>query len=138
MRGFNRVIIAGNVARDPEVRYTESRQAVAKFPVAVNRKWKGKDGEVREETDFVPISAWGGTAEICERYVKKGGGVLVEGRLRISSYEKDGQKRTFTEVVAASVVLLGGGKSAETRGEPSAQPLPEGFEESVEEVDLPF
>ena len=98
-RGFNLAVIVGNVARDPEVRYTASKQAVAKFAVAVNRKWKGQNGEIHEEVDFIPVSAWGAQAENCEKYLRKGSAVLVEGRIRVSSYEKDGQKRTFTEIV---------------------------------------
>lgn len=106
-RGFNLAVIVGNVARDPEVRYTASKQPVAKFAVAVNRKWKGQNGEIHEEVDFIPVSAWGAQAENCEKYLRKGSAVLVEGRIRVSSYEKDGQKRTFTEVVARNVQFLG-------------------------------
>ncbi len=125
MRGFNQAIIMGNVARDPEIRYTASKQPVAKFAVAVNRKWKGQNGEIHEEVDFIPVSAWGPQAESCEKYVRKGSPVLVEGRIRISNYEKDGQKRTFTEIVARTVQFLGGGKSqdGEAFQPPKSEPV---------------
>ena len=100
MRGFNKAILMGNLARDPEVRYTATKQAVAKFSVAVNRRWKGTNGEVQEQVDFIPVVVWGSQAELCEKYLTKGAGVLVEGRISVRSYEKDGQKRYVTEVVA--------------------------------------
>ena len=79
MRGFNKAIIMGNVTRDPEIRYTASQKAVASFSVAVNRSWKDANGALREEVAFIPVVVWGKPAETCERYMKKGAGVLVEG-----------------------------------------------------------
>ncbi|HOU32378.1 MAG TPA: single-stranded DNA-binding protein [Synergistaceae bacterium] len=122
MRGFNKAIIMGNLARDPEVRYTASKQAVARITVAVNRRWKGSNGEVQEQVDFIPVSVWGIQAEHCEQYLSKGSGVLVEGRISVRSYEKDGQKRFATEVVAQSIQFIGGrrdeGGAAPSRGGP--------------------
>jgi len=107
-RGFNKVILMGNLARDPEVRYTTSNQAVAKLSVAVNRVSRGKDGEVLEQVDFIPVVVFGSQAENCERYLRKGRPVLVEGRLQVRSYETgSGERRWVTEVVAQSVTFLG-------------------------------
>jgi len=98
----------GNLARDPEVRYTTSNQAVAKLSVAVNRTSRGKDGEVLEQVDFIPVVVFGNQAENCERYLRKGRPVLVEGRLQVRSYETgSGERRWVTEVVAQSVTFLG-------------------------------
>lgn len=122
-RGFNKVILLGNLAKDPQIRYTASKQAVASFSVAVNRSWKGKNGELQEAVDFIPIVVWGPMAENCERYLSKGRPVLVEGRIQVRSYDdKSGQKRWVTEVVAADVTFLpsSGGKKDDrpsSRGE---------------------
>ena len=108
MRGFNRAIIMGNVARDPEIRYTATQKAVASFSVAVNRSWKDANGELREEVAFIPVVVWGKPAETCERYMKKGAGVLVEGRINTRSYEsKTGEKRYVTEIVADNFQFVG-------------------------------
>jgi len=80
MRGFNKAIIVGNLAKDPEVRYTTTKQAVAKLTVAVNRSWKDRDGAVKEACDFIPVVVWGPTAENAERYLKKGKPVRPGGR----------------------------------------------------------
>lgn len=108
-KGFNKVMLMGNLARDPEVRYTAGKQAVANFAIAVNRAWKDKNGELQESVDFIPIVVWGSTAENCERYLKKGSPAFVEGRIQVRSYEaKDGSgKRYTTEVVASEVIFLG-------------------------------
>lgn len=109
MRGYNKAIIMGNLARDPEIRYTVSQRAVASFAVAVNRSWKDQNGELREEVTFIPVVVWGKTAEFCERYLKKGSGVLVEGRINVRSYEaKTGEKRYVTEIVADNIQFAGG------------------------------
>lgn len=113
-RGFNKVILMGNLAKDPQIRYTASKQAVASFSVAVNRNWKGKNGELQESVDFIPVVVWGPLAENCERYLSKGRPVLVEGRIQVRSYDdKTGQKRWVTEVVAGDITFLpssGGGR----------------------------
>lgn len=109
MRGFNKAIIVGNVTRDPEVRYTANQHAVASFTVACNRSWRDQNGEFREETAFIPVVVWGKMAENCERYLKKGAPVLVEGRINTRSYEtKTGEKRNVTEIVAETCQFLGG------------------------------
>ena len=111
MRGFNRVIIAGNLSRDPDLRYTVNKNAYARFSVAINSQRKDSNGNVQENVEYVNILVWGTTAENCGKYLKKGSGVLIEGRLQTSSYEaKDGSgKRYSTEVVAENIQFLGSG-----------------------------
>lgn len=109
MRGFNRAIVMGNLTRDPEIRYTASQQAVANFSVAVNRTWKDRNGELREDVDFIPVVVWGKQAETCERFLRKGSGILVEGRISVRSYEtKTGERRYATEIVADNFTFVGG------------------------------
>ncbi len=99
---FNRVILVGNLVRDPEIRYVGSGAAVTKFTLAVNRRSKQQ-----EETDFIDIVAWEKLAETCNTYLKKGMSCLVEGRLSIRSYEdKEGQKRKSTEIVINTMQML--------------------------------
>lgn len=113
-RGFNKAIIVGNLARDPQLRYTASKSAVASFSVAVNRSWKGKNGEIQEAVDFIPIVVWGPQAENCERYLRKGSAVLVEGRIQVRSYDdKTGNKRYVTEIVSENIQFLSGGRRDE-------------------------
>ncbi len=124
-RGFNKAIIIGNLARDPEIKYTNSGTAVAKMAVAVNRTWM-RDGQKQEEVDFIPVVVWDKMAENCEKYLTKGSAVLVEGRISVRSYEKDGQKRYATEIVAQTVQFLGSGQKSE-------KSLPEGYEKGYAE-----
>jgi single-strand DNA-binding protein len=108
----------GNLARDPDVRYTASKQKVARMTVACGRQWKDKNGELQSHTDFVAVTVWGNLADICERYLRKGRPVLVEGRISVRDYDdpKSGQKRWITEVVADNLVLLGGRRDEEGGG----------------------
>ena len=114
MRGYNRVIIAGNLTRDPDVRYTVNKNAYARFTVAINRTWKNQNGEMQDATEYINVLAWSNNAENCGKYLKKGSAVLVEGRLQTSSYEaKDGSgKRYSTDVVAEIVHFLGSGQQS--------------------------
>ena len=122
MRGFNRAIIAGNLTRDPEVRYTVNKKAYARFGVAVNSTWKNANGELQENTEYMNIVVWGPMAENCGKYLKKGRPVLVEGSLRTTSYDaKDGSgKRYSTEINASNVVFLSSGQgSSDSAGQSS-------------------
>ncbi len=113
MANLNKVLLAGNLTRDPEVRYTPSRMPVAEFGLAINRRYKSASGELKEETVFVSITAWSKQAELCEQYLKKGASVLVEGRLKFDEWEKDGKKFTKLSVVAERIQFLdkkGGGR----------------------------
>jgi len=126
---YNKIILVGNLTRDPEIRYVGSGAAVTKFTLAVNRRSKQA-----EETDYVDIVAWDKLAETCNTYLKKGMSCLVEGRLSIRSFEdKDGNKRKATEVVCNVMQMLdragGGGGGPRTSGEEggsyeSARPVP--------------
>ncbi len=112
-RGFNRVILMGNLARDPDVRFTPSKQKVARITVAVGRQWKNKmTGELQSQTDFIPVVAWGFSADLCERYLRKGRPVLVEGRMQVRDFDdpKTGTHRWVTEVVAENITLVSGGR----------------------------
>ena len=107
-RSFNQVILMGNLTRDPELRQTPNGQNVCSFSLALNRSFKGGDGEWKEATDYVDIVAWGPLGERVAQYLTKGRPCLVNGRLQSSSWEKDGQKRSKVEVVAQDVTFLGG------------------------------
>ena len=108
-RGFSKAIITGNVTRDPELRAVSSGTQVCSFSVAVNRSFKGADGEDKESVSFINCTAWGKAAEIIAKYGKKGTGILVSGRLEQRSYEaKDGSKRSTTEIVVEDFNFLGG------------------------------
>jgi single-strand DNA-binding protein len=107
---LNRVILLGNLASDPEMRYTGSGKAQTRFRLAVGHRFKDTTGQIQEDTTFVTITVWGPQAESCAQYLSKGRSALVEGRLRISSYSDDESKETrwFTEVVASNVQFVGG------------------------------
>lgn len=113
MASYNKVILIGNLTRDPELRYTPSGAAVCEFTLALNRAWTSKQGEKKEEVCFVDITTWARTAEICAEYLKKGRQAFVEGRLTLDRWEqKDGQKRSRMRVTAERVQFLGGGRPA--------------------------
>lgn len=138
MANFNKVLLLGNLTRDPELRFTAGGAAVASFGLAVNHKYKQGD-EWKDEVCFVDITVWGKMAENCTEYLSKGRSVFIEGRLKYSSWEsKDGQKRNKLDVVANMVQFLsrpgGGGEgsdysSSDTQG--GEGPPPEGD-------DIPF
>ena len=107
-RSFNQVILMGNLTRDPELRQTPNGQNVCSFGLALNRSYKGADGNWQEATDFVDIVAWGPLGERVAQYLNKGSQCLVNGRLQYRSWEQDGQKRSKLEVVALDVTFIGG------------------------------
>ncbi|MBI3624163.1 single-stranded DNA-binding protein [Candidatus Saccharibacteria bacterium] len=107
-RSFNQVILMGNLTRDPELRQTPNGQSVCSFSLALNRRYKGSDGDWKEATDYVDIVAWGPLGERVAQYLTKGRPALVNGRLQSRSWEQDGQKRSKVEVVAQDVTFLGG------------------------------
>jgi single-strand DNA-binding protein len=106
MASFNRVILVGNLTRDPELRYISSGTAVSEIGLAVNDRVKRGDQWV-DETTFVDITMWGRTAEVANEYLSKGAPVLIEGRLKLDSWEKDGQKRSKLRVVCEKMQMLG-------------------------------
>ncbi|MGE5209409.1 MAG: single-stranded DNA-binding protein [Alphaproteobacteria bacterium] len=122
MANLNKVLLLGNVTRDPEVRYTPKGSAVCDLGVAVNRAYTTDTGEKREEVTFVDVTLWGRTAEVASEYLKKGRPVFIEGRLQMDSWDdkQTGQKRTRLRVVAENMQLLGGrppGGTTDTGGE---------------------
>jgi single-strand DNA-binding protein len=106
-RSFNQVILMGNLTRDPELRQTPNGQNVCSFSLALNRSYRGSDGNWQEATDYVDIVAWGPLGERVAQYLSKGRPCLVSGRLQSRSWEQDGQKRSKVEVVAQDVTFLG-------------------------------
>ena len=109
MASYNRVIIMGNLTRDPEIRYLQSGMAVSDIGVAVNDKRKNANGEWIEETTFVDVTLWGRTAEVVGEYLSKGSPIFVDGRLKLDSWEtQDGQKRSKLKVVADKMQFIGG------------------------------
>lgn len=120
-KGFNKVILMGNLTRDVEIRTTPSGQTVANFSLAVSRSWKGQDGQQQEQTSFINCVAWGKVGEIIEQYTSKGTPLLVSGRLDQRSYEdKDGNKRQAVEVVVEDFNFIGGGRGGDGPSAPSS------------------
>lgn len=111
MASFNKVILVGNLTRDPQVRYTPGGSAVAEVGLAVNRSWFDKNSNSRkEETTFVDVTLWGRTAEVASEYLTKGRSVLIEGRLQLDQWDdkESGQKRSKLKVVGENMTMLGG------------------------------
>jgi single-strand DNA-binding protein len=109
-KSVNKVILVGNLGKDPEVKYTPQGTPVAKFSLATNERFKDKDGNWQDRTEWHNITAWARTAEIAGEYLKKGGKVYIEGSLRTHSWDDKttGQKKYMTEIVVNDLVLLGG------------------------------
>ena len=131
---FNKVILAGNLTRDPQLSYTPSQTAVCEFGMAVNRRYKGADGQQRDDVCFVDCQAWGKTGEIINQYMTKGRPLLVEGRLTYESWEnKDGQKRSRLRVTVENFQFLGGQKddgSQERRPANTNRPAPPNYNDT--------
>ncbi len=107
MPNYNKVILAGNLTRDPQLSYTPTQTPVVDFGMAINRTWRGQDGQKNEETCFVDCRAFGRQAETINQYLSKGRPVLVEGRLHFSSWEKDGRKHSKLRVTVENFQFLG-------------------------------
>jgi single-strand DNA-binding protein len=107
-RSLNQVTLMGNLTRDPELRQTPNGQSVCSFSLALNRSYKGSDGEWQEATDYIDVVAWAGLGERVAQYLSKGRRCLVQGRLQSRSWEQDGQKRSKVEVLANDVTFLDG------------------------------
>ncbi len=141
MASLNRVMLIGNLTRDPELRYIPSGTAVTTFTLAVNRVYKTPSGEKKEEVSFIRVVVWGKMGETCAEYLKKGSSCFVEGRLQSRSWDApDGQKRSITEVNALNVQFLGGrpgsGRSSEEYGEPQHASAGQGPLEEIS-LDMP-
>ena len=126
MASFNKVILVGNLTRDPELRYTPKGTAIAKIGLAVNRVWTNEAGEKKEEVTFVDVDVFGRTAENVGQYMRKGRPILIEGRLRLDQWDdkQTGQKKSKLGVVAETVQFLGSSQGGGEGGAPSAPAAP--------------
>jgi single-strand DNA-binding protein len=157
MASYNRVVLVGNLTRDPEIRHLPSGMSVADIGLAVNERRKSKSGEWVEEVTFVDITLWDRQAEIAQEYTKKGSPLLVEGRLKLDTWETDGQKRSKLKVIGDRIVLLGSGggrsdgdgggysqpaaKQQYSRQQPRQQqqaPQEEYYDAAPDDGDIPF
>lgn len=155
-KSVNKVILVGNVGRDPELKYTPSGTAVVSFSIATNERYKDKNGEWQDRTEWHNVKAWQRTAEIVGEYVKKGSKVYVEGSLRTDSWEDKNthEKKYRTEIIVNDLVLLGGrgeggqgggggGRAREERNEmdqrvPEPEPQPQPSKAEITDEDIPF
>lgn len=149
MASFNKVMVMGNLTRDPQIRFTPSKTAVAELGIAVTRKWFDKQAnEKKEETTFIDVTLWGKTAELAGEYLSKGSGVFIEGRLQLDSWQDktSGEKRQKLKVVGETMQFVGaksgdkkaGGKPAaqqQQREEPAPDPT---FAADIPDDDVPF
>lgn len=143
----NKVILVGNVGKDPEIRHLEGGTSVARFPLATSETYKNKSGELVTNTEWHNIVAWRQLAELAERYIRKGRQLYVEGKITTRQWDdKDGNKRYMTEIVADNIRLLGKKEENDTTPEPRAaaprsnnpEPIPEEVDLPSEPDDLPF
>ncbi|WP_242929444.1 single-stranded DNA-binding protein [Pontibacter vulgaris] len=117
MASVNKVILIGNLGKDPEVRHLEGGVAVARFPLATSETYKDKNGQKQEKTEWHNIVLWRGLAEVAEKYVRKGQSVFIEGKIRTSQYQdKDGNQRYSTEIVADNMTMLTRGEGGQQEG----------------------
>lgn|SRR3990167_3211156 len=131
MAGVNKVIILGNLGADPEVRYTPGGVAICSFRVATSEKWKDKDGNQNERTEWHSITAFDKLAEICGQYLKKGSKCFVEGKLKTDKYQKEGQDHYSTKIIAATVQFLDKKEGGQSE--------PAGAQDNIADVDdIPF
>jgi len=140
MAGVNKVILIGNLGKDPEIRQLETGVKVASFSMATTESYKGKDGNRVEQTEWHNIVLWRGLAEIAEKYLRKGNTVYIEGKIRTRSWEdKEGNKRYTTEIVGDNMTMIGGKKDQENSSSPN-QNVPEHPDVNTAEEadDLPF
>jgi single-strand DNA-binding protein len=106
MPALNRVQLMGRLGKDPEGKFTPTGKKVTHFSVAISNRWKSKEGEAKEYTEWVNVEAWGRLGEVCQEYLKKGSLIFVEGRLKTDRYEDKGETRFFTKVVALAMQML--------------------------------
>lgn len=126
MASLNKVMLIGNLGKDPELKYTPSGHAVVSFSLATSRRWRDKEGNNQEDTQWHNIKVWGRQAEIAQQYLKKGRQIYVEGRLETRTYDdKDGNRKWFTEVVAQNFLMLGSKRDDAGGGDYGGQPQPD-------------
>lgn len=147
MGDLNKVMLIGNLTKDPEAKTLPSGQSLSNFSLATNRTWKDKDGSKKEQAEFHNIIAWGKLAEICNQYLKKGAKVYIEGRLQTRSWDdQNGVKKYRTEIIAENLSMLGARSTSTSTGSGSSKPqsqdeeLPiiQADEEEINIEDIPF
>jgi len=139
MAAVNKVIIVGNLGRDPELRHSQRGTAVCNMAVATNEKWTDKQGQKQEKAEFHRVVCFGKIGENCERYLSQGSQVYVEGKLQTSTYEKEGQTHYATDIIAQAVQFLGGGQGGgQQRQQPRQQPRQQSAAPQIDETDIPF
>ena len=139
MANLNKIMLIGNLTRDPQLSYLPSQTAVVEFGLAVNRRWTSKDGEKREETCFVDCRAFGRQAENINKYLSKGRALFLEGRLTFDSWTaQDGSKRSKHRVTVENFQFLGGGQREGVSGNVSAEPVGSDIPPAKEADDIPF
>ena len=140
MASVNKVIIVGNLGRDPEIRYSNQGTAVCNLAIATSDKWTDKQGHQQERTEWHRVVAFGKQAENCERYLSKGKQVYVEGKLQTSSYEKEGQTHYATDIIAQTVQFLGGNQgSGQQQSQRPQQQSQQGYQPPAQDAnDIPF
>ncbi len=138
-KSVNKVILVGHLGKDPEVKYTPNGTAVAKFSLATNERYKDKDGNWQDRTEWHNIVAWQRTAEIAGEYLKKGRQVYIEGRLQTRSWDdkESGQKKYMTEIVAQDLVLLGGGRGEGEEGGGRSRSASAGMDQRPQQEQAP-
>ncbi len=134
MPALNRVQLIGRLGKDPESKFTPAGKQVSHFSVAVSERWKNRDGETKEYTEWVNIEAWGRLGEVCQEYLKKGSLAYIEGRLKTDKYEDKGETKYFTKVVAQVVQFLSDNRAGEALVEQSRSPA----EEDLDSTEFPF
>ena len=141
----NKVILVGRLGRDPESRFTASGQAVCNFSLATDRSYKDRNGQTQKQTEWHKIVVWGKLAEICQKYLKKGSQIFIEGRIQSRQWDdQQGQKRTSFEIVANEMRMLGSRAEASTaahssdEAEAPAAPPAEDAAPEVSDEDIPF
>ncbi len=133
---FNKVILVGRLTRDPELRYTTNGKSVTNFDLAVDRTFK-REGQ--PDADFFRVAVWGKQAESCANYLSKGRMVVVDGRIEINTYEKEGQKKISVDVTANDVRFLpGGGEGKSASSGSGAETSSGGYDSDISDDDLPF
>ncbi len=148
MANYNKVMLMGRLTRDIELRYTPSNQPVANIGLAINRRWRSKEGQDQEETSFIDCEAWGRTAEVMSQYLSKGKPVFVEGRLKLDQWQdKDGGNRSKLKVVIENFEFIDSrgaasgpgdqGAAAHSGGAPAGASAPEQHQ-PISEDDIPF
>lgn len=139
MASLNRVVLIGNLTRNPELRFTPNGTPVANFGIAVNRKWTNKQGERVEGVDYFNIVVWGKLAELCGDFITKGSPVAIDGRLQSRSWEtEDGNKRSIVEIVAENVQFLNKRTASDQNDDGGSEEIHTNIETDILEEDIPF